>query len=164
MEIVFRVTIIFFFIWAVTRALGKRELAEMTAFELIMLITIGDLVQNGAVQDDKSVTGTILTISTIALWVLTLSYVGFKWKRGRKIVEGDPVMVVHEGKLLERVIRTQRISTDEVIESARQQGIDSIGDVRVGVLEADGRFSFVLCDSVSHHRRQNVLAQERTSI
>src|SRR5262245_36930670 len=131
MEIVLRVTLIFFFIWAVTRALGKRELAEMTAFELVLLITIGDLVQQGATQDDTSVTGAVLTISTITLWVLILSYIGFRWNRARKMVEGDPVMIVHDGKLLERVLKIERITTDEVLEGAREQGIDDLTDVHV---------------------------------
>jgi uncharacterized membrane protein YcaP (DUF421 family) len=163
MEIVLRVTFIFFFIWAITRALGKRELAEMTAFELVLLITIGDLVQQGATQDDTSVTGTVLTISTITLWVLIFSYIGFRWKRARTIVQGEAVMVVHNGRLLERVMKIERITANDVIESAREQGIDNIGDVHVGVLEADGRFSFLLRDKDPQHHQRAAIARQRTS-
>jgi len=74
MELVIRVTLVFIFLWTMMRAVGKRELAEMTAFELVLLVIVGDLVQQGITQQDTSVTGTIIILSTISIWVLALSY------------------------------------------------------------------------------------------
>jgi uncharacterized membrane protein YcaP (DUF421 family) len=162
-EIVIRVSIIFFFVWAITRALGKRELAEMTAFELVLLITIGDLVQQGATQDDTSVTGTLLTVSTITIWVLLLSYLGFRWGKARHIIEGKPVLVIDHGHLLEAVLRVERISADEVLETARVQGIERLADIRWGILEADGKFAFVLNEPTPSHHRRTVITDDRTS-
>ena len=73
--------VFFFFLWAVTRALGKRELAQMSAFELVLLMVFGDLVQQGITQEDYSVTGAFLAIGTIAFWVLVFGYIGFKLDR-----------------------------------------------------------------------------------
>jgi uncharacterized membrane protein YcaP (DUF421 family) len=144
MELVIRVTVIFVFLWAMMRALGKRELAEMTAFELVLLVIVGDLIQQGVTQQDTSVTGTIIILSTISLWVLVLSYAGFRSRRANAVVEGVPVVVVRDGVLLDAVLQTERVSSEELLGSARTQGIADIADVRCGVLEPDGRFSFIL--------------------
>ena len=82
MEIIVRATVIYFFLWMLTRALGKRELAEMTAFELLLLIMVGDLIQAGVTQEDTSVTGAILAVGTIAVWILVFSFLGWRG-RGR---------------------------------------------------------------------------------
>ena len=144
MDIVLRTTAVFLAIWLVTRALGKRELSEMTAFELVLLVVVGDLVQQGATQEDMSVTGAVIAVSTLGMWVLAMSYVGFRWNRARSVIEGTPVIVVDRGRVLERVIRYERVTTEEVLEGARSQGIEDLADVRWGILEPDGSFSFLL--------------------
>jgi uncharacterized membrane protein YcaP (DUF421 family) len=146
MEILLRSTVIFFFIWLLTRAMGKRELAEMTAFELILLVTIGDLVQQGVTQEDMSVTGAVLAVGTIAFWVLLFSYVSFRWRRTEHTINGFPVIVVRDGRPLEETLRIERVPTDEVLEAARNQGIRDLSDVEVGIIEPDGRFSFLRYD------------------
>jgi len=157
MELVIRVSIVFVFLWAMLRALGKRELAQMTAFELVLLVIVGDLIQQGVTQDDKSVTGTILILSTISIWVLALSYAGFRSKRVNELVEGVPVLVIRDGKLIEAVLKTERVDADEVIAGARSQGIDSIADISCGVLESDGRFSFIVAGGADPDRVQRVV-------
>lgn len=143
MEILIRSTVIFFFIWLLTRAMGKRELAEMTAFELILLVTIGDLVQQGVTQEDMSLTGAILAVGTIAFWILLFSYVSFKWRRTEAVVNGFPVIVVRDGQPLDEVLNIERVPLDEVLEAARNQGIRDLTEVQVGIIEPDGRFSFL---------------------
>ena len=157
MELVIRVSIVFVFLWAMMRALGKRELAQMTAFELVLLVIVGDLIQQGVTQDDKSVTGTVLILSTISIWVLALSYAGFRSKRANKLVEGAPVLVIRDGQLIGAVLTTERVRADEVMDEARSQGIDSIADVVYGVLEPDGRFSFIVSDGADAVRIQRVV-------
>jgi uncharacterized membrane protein YcaP (DUF421 family) len=144
MDIVLRTTGVFLALWLLTRALGKRELSEMTAFELVLLVMVGDLVQQGATQEDMSVTGAVIAVSTIGMWVLAMSYVGFRWRRGRSVIEGTPVIVVNHGRVVERAIHYERVTAEEVLESARSQGIEDLGAVRWGVLEPDGTFSFLL--------------------
>ncbi len=161
MELVIRVSIIFVFLWTMLRALGKRELAQMTPFELVLLVIAGDLIQQGVTQDDTSVTGTILILSTIAMWVLALSYAGYRSKRNNELVEGVPVLVVRDGRLIDAVLKTERVRADEVIESARNQGIDSIADIRYGVLEPDGRFSFIVSDRAEAKRVQRVVTTDQ---
>ena len=146
MEIVVRAAAIFLFLWVLTRVIGKKELAEMSAFELVLIVTIGDLVQQGVTQEDMSVTGAMLAAGTIALLVVAMSYIGFRWPRSNRMLEGVPVIVVDDGKVIDEVIETERLTRDDVISSAREQGIDDLRWVRYGVLEPDGTFSFVRND------------------
>ncbi|MDQ4069878.1 MAG: DUF421 domain-containing protein [Actinomycetota bacterium] len=143
MEIILRATVIYFFLWGVTRGVGKRELAEMTAFELILLVTMGDLIQQGVTQEDMSLTGAGLAVGTLALWILTISYLSFRFRGLRKAVEGVPVVVVQDGRPLPKVLEIERLTLEEVCEEARNQGIRDLAEVEIGVLEADGKFSFL---------------------
>jgi len=143
MEIPLRATAIFFFLWILTRGVGKRELAELSAFELLLLVTVGDLVQQGVTQEDYSVTGAVLAVGTIAFWVLLFSYASFKFPRSRKLLEGQAVVVVRDGAPLNEMLRLERITIEEVLTEARQQGISNLRDVQLAVLEADGKFSFI---------------------
>jgi uncharacterized membrane protein YcaP (DUF421 family) len=146
MEIVLRSAAVFVFLWFLMRIIGKKELAEISAFELVLLVVIGDLVQQGVTQEDMSVTGAILATGTIALLVVSMSYASFRWKRAERVVEGVPVVIVSDGRMVTESMRVERLTEDEVVSAARQQGIGDIADVRFGVLESDGKFSFARYD------------------
>ncbi len=143
MEMVLRASAIYFFLWAITRGLGKRELAEMSAFELLLLVTVGDLIQQGVTQEDMSVTGAMLAVGTIGIWILIFSWIGFRWRPARRVIEGVPVVVVRDGRPLEEAMCLERVSLDEILEGAREQGISNLRDVKLAILEPDGRFSFL---------------------
>lgn len=143
MEIILRATALFLFVWVLMRVMGKRELAELTAFELVLLISIGDLIQQGVTQEDMSITGAFLAVGTIGMWILVFSYTSFRWKSTRSVIEGFPVVVVRGGELLEEMLRIERLTRDEVFDAMREQGIDDLDQVRIGILEADGKFSFI---------------------
>ncbi|HVE91106.1 MAG TPA: YetF domain-containing protein [Actinomycetota bacterium] len=146
MEIVLRATFVFFFLWVLTRAMGKRELAEMTALEMVLLVTMGDLVQQGVTQEDMSLTGAVMAVGTIAFWILVFSYTGFRWRRAEDVIAGFPVVVMRDGQVIQDALNIERIPTDELMEAARSHGIDDLTKVRVAILEPDGRFSFITDD------------------
>ena len=146
MEIVVRATVLYFFLWMLTRALGKRELAEMTAFELLLLVVVGDLIQQGVTQEDMSITGAFLAVGTIGAWILVFSWLGFRSKRARDLIEGVPVVVVRDGRPVEPALRLERVVLDEVLESARNQGISNLRHIQLAILEPDGKFSFLTQD------------------
>lgn len=146
MEIVIRATVVYFFLWWLTRAIGKRDLAEMNPFDMVLLIVMGDLVQQGVTSEDMSVTGAMLAVGTMACWVLTFSYVAWRWPRTRSVVEGVPVVVVRDGHLLDEVLALERVPADEVLQAARQQGIDDLAQVRYAILEVGGTISFLRVD------------------
>ena len=142
MEIVVRAVVMFFFLWLVTRVVGRSTLGELSTFELILFVTMGDLVQQGVTQQDYSVTGSLLAVSVFTLLTVLLSWLNWRWPRLRKVVHGVPVLVVHDGEPAVETMRSERLSFDDLYAAAREQGIERIADVRIAVLEADGKISF----------------------
>jgi uncharacterized membrane protein YcaP (DUF421 family) len=146
MDLVIRATIVFFVILIVTRAVGRRELSSMEPFDLILLVVIGDLVQQGVTQSDNSVTGAITVICTMAVLTVVTAYLSFRFRRLRPLLEGDPVLVISDGRVLERNLHRQRMTIEELAAEARLQSIGSLGDVSYAVLESNGRVSFLKAD------------------
>jgi uncharacterized membrane protein YcaP (DUF421 family) len=143
MEIIVRAAVIYFFVWIVTRSIGKRQLSELSAFQLILLVTIGDLVQQGVTQDDRSITGAFLAVGTIAGLVAISSGISYFWPKSRHVMEGMPVIVIRNGHVLDEAMRTERIPLDELLEEARREGIEDLRQIKVGIVETDGKMSFI---------------------
>jgi uncharacterized membrane protein YcaP (DUF421 family) len=143
MDLVIRATVGFLFVFLLTRTVGRRELSSLEPFDLIMLVMIGDLVQQGITQNDFSVTGMLLVGSTVALLTVGVSYTNFRFPKLRPVLEGEPVIVVQDGKPIERNLRRNRITMEELRALARGQQIASLDDVQWAVLETSGQISFI---------------------
>lgn len=143
MEIIVRATIIYWVLWVVMRGIGKRELAEMSPFDLILLVAIGDLIQQGVTQEDFSLVGAVMAVGTFAFWVVVSAYAQFKWRPARRLLNGTAAIVVRDGVPLEQVLALQRVTLDDLLMAARRQGISDLRDVRLAVLEPEGKFSFI---------------------
>jgi uncharacterized membrane protein YcaP (DUF421 family) len=143
MDLVFRTTAIFFFIFVMTRLVGRRELGSLEPFDLILLVVIGDLVQQGVTQNDYSVTGAFIVVCTIALLTVAASYLNFRFHRLRRVLEGEPVVLIENGQPIERNLRRERLTLKELAESARLQQVESLDDVRLAVLETNGNISVI---------------------
>jgi uncharacterized membrane protein YcaP (DUF421 family) len=142
MEIVIRAAVMFLFLWGVTRAVGRTTLGELSTFELLMYVTLGDLVQQSVTQQDYSLTSGVLTISVFALFTTVLSWTQWRFPRTRALINGKPVVIVRNGEPVGAALRQQRLSTSDLMAAARQQGIRSLGDIDLAVLENDGKISF----------------------
>jgi uncharacterized membrane protein YcaP (DUF421 family) len=142
MDLVLRTIFVFFLILVVTRAVGRRELSSMEPIDLILLVVIGDLVQSGVTQSDYSLTGTTIVIVTMAVLIVSTAWLGFRFRRLRPILEGEPIILVADGRVLERNLRRQRMTVEELGAEARLAQIGSLDDVRYAVLESNGRVSF----------------------
>jgi uncharacterized membrane protein YcaP (DUF421 family) len=143
MDLVIRAAVVFFFILVVTRVVGRRELGELEPFDLIMLVVLGDLVQQGITQNDQSVTGTLIVISTIALLSVLVSWASFRSRRVRALTQGAPIVLVEDGRLIERNARSERITLEDIQEEARRAQMASLSDVEWAILEGDGHISFI---------------------
>ncbi|MEN3282401.1 MAG: hypothetical protein V7607_3541 [Solirubrobacteraceae bacterium] len=143
MDLVLRTIFVFGLILVVTRAVGRRELSSMEPIDLILLVVIGDLVQSGVTQSDNSLTGTTVVIVTMALLIVGTAWVGFRFKRLRSVLEGEPIIVVVDGRVLEKNLRRQRMTVEELGAEARLAQIGSLEDVRYAVLESNGKVSFL---------------------
>jgi len=141
-EIVIRAAVMFLFLWAVTRAVGRSTLGELSTFELLLYVTLGDLIQQAVTQQDYSVTSGILAISVFALLTVVLNWTQWRFPRTRALINGKPLVIVRDGEILPTATRQQRLSTTDLLAVARQQGIRSIADIELAVLESDGKVSF----------------------
>lgn len=143
MELVVRATIVFWFLWIVVRGTGKRSLAELTPLDLLLVVVIGDFVQQGVTQEDMSITGALVAVSVFVVWTLLADALGRRWPKASTVLAGDPVLVVKDGEPLTDRLKRERVSIADLEEAARMEGFASLSDVAFGVLETDGRISFV---------------------
>ena len=143
MDLVIRTAVIFLFILFVTRVTGRRELNSLEPYDIIVLVVLGDLVQQGVTQSDNSVTGALIVISTIMVLSVTTGWLGFRSRKARIVPEGEPLIIMDDGRPVERTMRRERLTVEEVEAEARLQQFGSLDDIRWAVLETDGRISFV---------------------
>lgn len=143
MELVIRATVVYWFLWLVVRGTGKRSLAEITPLELIMIVVLGDFVQQGVTEEDMSVPRALTAVSTFVAWMLIGDLIGRRWGSAGKLLEGESVVVVRDGQPVLERLRCERLTVDDVLGAARGKGFGSLDDVAFGVLENDGSFSFV---------------------
>jgi uncharacterized membrane protein YcaP (DUF421 family) len=142
-DIVLRAVVAYVFIIFMLRIIGRRELSTLGASDLVLLVVMGDLIQNGVTQSDQSITGIFLAVSTIAILTLAMSLLTFKFRRARTLIEGVPLILFENGRPIEPNLRAERITIEEVAEEARQQGIEQLDDIRWCVLEPSGKLSFI---------------------
>jgi uncharacterized membrane protein YcaP (DUF421 family) len=147
MDIALRAIAGFIVIFGLTRVVGRRELSSMEPFDLILLVVLGDLVQQGITQSDQSVTGLAIVMAVIGLMTVAIAYLNFRVRWLRPVFEGGPVVLIEDGSVIERNLRRERLTVGEVEAEARQQQIESLDDVRLAVLETNGRISFIEASS-----------------
>jgi uncharacterized membrane protein YcaP (DUF421 family) len=167
MEIVYRALFVFVFLWLITRVVGRSTLGELSTFQLILFITVGDMMQQAVTQQDYSVTGGVLAVSVFTLLTLLLTWVNSsaapfsstpgpswgrrpgsrrgiraRWTRVRSLTHGIAVVVVNRGEPVLDVMKAERLSLDDLMAAARTQGYERFSQITVAVLEANGQMSF----------------------
>ena len=147
MDLVIRAVVLYVFVIVLMRVVGRRELSSLTPIDLVLLIVLGDAMQQGLTQDDYSMTGTVIVLTSIAALQVVTSYLGYRSKRLRKLLEGSPIVLVEDGRLIEGNLKRERLRPEEVAEQMRIEGIGSFDDVRWAILESNGKFSFIKKDS-----------------
>jgi uncharacterized membrane protein YcaP (DUF421 family) len=142
MEIVYRALFIFAFLWFITRVSGRATLGELSTFQLMLYVTMGDLVQQAVTQQDYSVTSAVLAVGTFSLLTIFLSWVNSRYRRVRPVTHGTPVVVVDHGEPVMANLRAERISIDDLMAAARNEGIERFAQIKLAVLETNGQMSF----------------------
>jgi uncharacterized membrane protein YcaP (DUF421 family) len=122
MDIVLRAIFLYVFIVLVLRVLGRRELSSISPGDLVLLMVLGDTIQQGMTQDDYSLTGAVIAVTTLCAMQFAGSYLSFRWPRARRVLEGDPIVIIEDGKL---------------------QSIASFDEVQWGIIERNGCMSFI---------------------
>jgi uncharacterized membrane protein YcaP (DUF421 family) len=143
MELVVRATIVYWFLWLVMRGVGKRSLSEISPLELLITIVLGDLVQQAVTQEDMSVTGGMIVVSTFVAWVLVGDALTRRFTFFERALDGQAVVVLVDGSPDLDRLRRERLRLSDLVAAAREQGYGDLSDIHLGVLEHDGKFSFV---------------------
>jgi uncharacterized membrane protein YcaP (DUF421 family) len=143
MDLFLRAVVIFTFVFVLMRVVGRRELAGLEPFDVILLVVIGDSVQQALTQDDYSVTGAFIVVGTIAGLSMLVGWIGFRVPRLRPVLEGEPIVLVEDGNPIMRNLKHERIALEELLEEARTSQIESLDEVKWAVLETSGNISFI---------------------
>lgn len=143
MDLVLRAVALYAFVFVLMRKVGRRELSRLAPFDLVLLIVLGDAIQQGLTQDDYSVTGAIIVVSTIALLQIATSYLSFRFPLVERLFEGEPIVLVQDGEPIKRNLRRERMTAGDIAEEARMQQIESLSEVKWAVLEPNGQISFI---------------------
>lgn len=146
MDIVLRASVTFAALYLLLRLLGKREIGQLTPFELVVIVVMGDLVQQGVTHNDFSLTGSILAIATFAFWALVMSWATYLSPRLETLLDGRPQVIIRDGELIEANLRRDRITRAEVEAEMRLAGIAHMNQVAWAILETQGKISFIRKD------------------
>lgn len=144
MESVIRGVTIYVFLWLIFRISGKRTLAETSPFELVLLLIISEVTNQAMVDSDHSITNSFLLIMTLVGMSVLLSLVKHHFPPATRWLEGLPLPVMKDGKLLRQNMDKARVDEEEIVMSARYtQGVERIDDVKEATVENDGKISIV---------------------
>jgi uncharacterized membrane protein YcaP (DUF421 family) len=142
-EIVLRTGIVYLFLVAAIRLSGKREVGQISVPELVVILIISNAVQNAMVGQNTSVAAGIVAVLTLLILDRVLDFLIDRSKRFRHMVEGEPRLLVRDGRMLTRALHEAKVRPDDLRAAVRNAGIASVDDVRLAVLETDGSISVI---------------------
>ncbi len=127
----------------VMRLWGKKHLSELNPFDLILMLIMSESLQNALVDDEKSITGGILSMGTLILLNVLINKITFRSRNAEKLIDGTPKILIKGGKLDERMLKQESMTMQELHAALRQQGVMEPGDVEWGIIEPNGKFSVI---------------------
>ncbi len=142
-EVVLRTAIVYLFLVVVLRLSGKREVGQMTVLELVVILVISDAVQNSMVGDNSSLWGGLVAVLTLVGLDVALRRLARRSKGVRKAIEGEPRLLVRNGRPLPLAMKEEGVQTEDIQAAIRSHGLNRIEDVRAAVLETDGSISVI---------------------
>ena len=165
LQIVMRTGAVYLLVLLGVRLTGKREVGQMTPFDLVLLLLLSNSVQNAMTGPDTSLIGGAVAALVLLVMNYIVAEVSGRNRRFRRMVQGSPTLLIHDGKLLMDNLKREHLTVDEVLRALREHGIGSVEDVTLGVLEVDGSLSFLkfddLPDTVRARHRSRFLKRSR---
>jgi len=157
LEIAIRTALIYLVVLIGIRLTGKREVGQMTPFDLVLLLLIANAVQNAMTGPDTSLTGGLVAAITLLAVNDIVSRLTWRYHRARRLIEGSPTLLIHSGKILEDHLARERLTREEVLQALRKHGVAAVEEVKLAVLEVDGSISVLKNDEMPttprlHHR------------
>ncbi len=157
LQIALRAAIIYIVVLIGIRLTGKREVGQMTPFDLVLLLLIANAVQNAMTGPDTSVTGGLVAAATLLAANVFVTRLTWRYKKVRHLVEGTPTLLIHAGKILKENLAKEQVTVEELHQALREHGVATVEEVNQAVLEVDGSISVLKNDEMpttsrSHHR------------
>lgn len=144
MDAVIRGLAIYFTLLVIIRLSGRRTLAQMTPFDLVIVLVISETTQQAMLGDDFSITNAVILILTLFTTDIALSYVKRWWPKTAHVIDGVPTVLVVDGRYDERALRGCRLDKEDVMEAARsQEGIERVSEIKFAILEVSGNISII---------------------
>ena len=142
-EKVIRAAAVYGFLLVAIRIFGRRELGQLTAFDLIVLLTLSNVLQNAMIGNDNSLVGGLIGAVVLlgANWILAVAV--FRSRRLEKLVEGEPRFLVRDGKIQTDALRAEKLTDHDLMSALRREGIENLEDVHLAVAEANGMISII---------------------
>ncbi len=143
LEIALRTALIYVALLLALRLAGKREVGQLTTFDLVVILLVSNAVQNAMVGPDNSLTGGLIAAGVLlgANYLVALARDRLPWLRG--LVEGSPTILIHDGRFMDEQLRREHVDVEEVLMALREHGISDPAEVRFAILETDGSISVV---------------------
>jgi uncharacterized membrane protein YcaP (DUF421 family) len=148
LNIALRTAIIYIVVLIGIRISGKREVGQMTPFDLVLLLLIANAVQNAMTGPDTSVTGGVIAATTLLIINGIVSRLVRRNEKFRAVVEGTPTILIHHGKIVTENLKKEQLTPDALSQALREHGVEKVGDVRIAVLEIDGSVSVLRNDEM----------------
>jgi uncharacterized membrane protein YcaP (DUF421 family) len=155
-EVVLRTLVVYLALLGGLRLAGKRELGQMTTFDLVVVLIIANAVQNAMVGANVSLTGGLVAAATLLVTNSAVDRMSRRFGWLREQLRGTPTLLVNEGVLIAEHLQRERVDVDEVMQALREHGVDDIRAVKMAVLEIDGTISVVLADAQSSRTRRRI--------
>jgi len=143
-EKILRSVVVYLFLLVAFRLTGKRQVGQLTPFDLVLLLLISNVVQNAVIGNDNSLGGGLLGAATILLLNLLVVEITYRSKRLRRLLEATPTILVHNGKVLHQNLARERVTMEDLLAALRRNGVADIAHVRIAMLEENGGISVIL--------------------
>jgi uncharacterized membrane protein YcaP (DUF421 family) len=155
-ELILRSAAIYLALLVGFRLFGKREVGQMTLFDLVVVLLVANAVQPAMTGPDASITGGLVIIATLLSINYAISFLRVRVHWFNRLVEPSPVVVARNGRWLQDELKKQQLTDEEALAALREHGLDSVSQTKEVVLEADGSLSVVPRDGAAHHHRRHV--------
>ena len=151
LEKIVRAALVYFFILIAFRLLGKRQVGQMTKYDLIVMLVIANVLQNAMIGEDASVAGGMLGALTILLLNLGVAWFSYRSKKFEQLIEGMPTPVVFNGRVIEKNLRIEQMSREDLLAALRRQGIFHLDEVKLAVIEDNGAVAVLKREEFRNH-------------
>ena len=160
-QIVLRTGVIYLLVLIGVRLSGKREVGQMTPFDLTLLLLLSNSVQNAMTGPDTSLTGGAVAAATLLILNYLIANLSGMNRRFRRLIEGQPSLLVHDGKVIESHMAKEHVSMDELHRAMREHGISCLDQIALSVLEVDGSISCLKYDEINPDANTHLAAGRR---